>query len=611
MEDVMNRTILFAAAAIVFASNADISAVVNQPVLKWARAGCNATWCETGWYSSPAVADLNGDGMPEIVAGAYTVHILRGTDGVITASFNASGSRVWPGIIVADINNDGKQEIAAVSGGQIIVRDYKGGALWNSQVTQNELRGIAAADLDGSGKLRLVATAAQLDSLNTWVYSYDGTIMSGWPQRSRTKGYCAGVYNDNAAIGNLTGGATPDIVVPSDVHYICAYTPAGAALPASSVFGAKTWGEVGVWADTAPEMRGYGACDGTPVESYRANFAEGAAVIADVNNDGAPEVVVTGNVYDCSTTYPPSKYTGVFVFNADRTRFKKGPYDWTVPPAFGAPLSEDYNVIESCMPDPVVADIDGDGLQEILFSSYDGKVHAMHLDKTEHGNWPFSVYHAGDPFFRFASPPVVADLDNDGKAEVLFTSWTQKGSNATGDLFVLDYLGNQLFKVALPAAFGGATWNGGLASPTIDRIDASGDLCIVINTAASGIVAYTLPGTSSARVLWGTGRGNYRRDGNALNATTAAKPGEGNREFKAGTRGGMIRCDFEGRIKTMTVPFGVDKGFGAEVFNTEGKKISSHVEGGVLHVRLRGSGLYIVKVTGLAQGETAVVRVAR
>jgi hypothetical protein len=47
------------------------------------------------------------------------------------------------------------------------------------------------------------------------------------------------------------------------------------------------------------------------------------------------------------------------------------------------------------------------------------------------------------------------------------------------------------------------------------------------------------------------------------------------------------------------------------VFNTEGKKISSHVEGGVLHVRLRGSGLYIVKVTGLAQGETAVVKVAR
>ncbi len=358
------------------AASACVVADIKAPVLVWAKAGCYSSWCETGWYSSPAVADLNGNGIPEIIAGAYTINILRASDGAVVASFNKNASRVWSGIIVADINNDGKPEIVAASGGNLIVRNYKGDSLWTRKVIANELRGAAVADLDGSGKLQLVVTAAQSDSLNTWMYSPDGSPVSGWPQR-KTKGYSAGVYNDNVAIGKLAGTQIPDIVVPSDVHYICAYTAGGTALPAGAMYGTKTWGEVGVWVDTAPEIRGWGACDGTPVESYRTNFADGAAVIADVNNDGVPEVVVTGNVYDCHAGYPPSKYTGVYIFNADRTRFKKGPFDWTVPPSsFGAPICEDYNIIESCEADPAVADIDGDGFDEILFSAYDGCVHA-------------------------------------------------------------------------------------------------------------------------------------------------------------------------------------------------------------------------------------------
>ena len=39
------------------------------------------------------------------------------------------------------------------------------------------------------------------------------------------------------------------------------------------------------------------------------------------------------------------------------------------------------------------------------------------------------------------------------------------------------------------------------------------DLEIVIQTVASGLVAYELPGSAGARVLWGTGRGSYERRG--------------------------------------------------------------------------------------------------
>lgn len=35
---------------------------VIAPFLKWQKGGCYPSWCETGWYSSPAPADLDGDG---------------------------------------------------------------------------------------------------------------------------------------------------------------------------------------------------------------------------------------------------------------------------------------------------------------------------------------------------------------------------------------------------------------------------------------------------------------------------------------------------------------------------------------------------------------------
>jgi uncharacterized repeat protein (TIGR01451 family) len=141
-------------------------------------------------------------------------------------------------------------------------------------------------------------------------------------------------------------------------------------------------------------------------------------------------------------------------------------------------------------------------------------VHAFWLDKTEHGNWPYAV-HTGGPY-RFASEPTVADLDNDGLAEVIFASWVRKGTYQTGKLHILDYQGNVVYEVNLPAPFGSPNWNGALAAPTLANIDSDADLEVVLNTAHSGVVAYELPGTADARVLWGTGRGNYQRTGSIL-----------------------------------------------------------------------------------------------
>jgi hypothetical protein len=145
---------------------------------------------------------------------------------------------------------------------------------------------------------------------------------------------------------------------------------------------------------------------------------------------------------------------------------------------------------------------------EILIPSYDGRMHVWWLDKTEHGAWPYDVPGSG---IRFASEPAVADLDNDGQAEVIFTSWGQNAGQTLGQLHILSSQGVLLQAINLPVASG--TWNGGLGAPSLGNIDADADLEVVVGTSHTGAVAYDLPGTANARILWGTGRGNLKRTG--------------------------------------------------------------------------------------------------
>jgi len=495
---------------------------VQAPVLKWQHGGCYSSWCETGWYSSPAVADLDGDGSPEVIGAAYTLFVLNGEDGSPQWSVDPAGSRVWPGVVVADLDGDGDPEIVtAHGGGYVHVFDHAGNTVWSQHPVSNEFRSLAVADLDGDGDMEIVVGLARLNRVNAWVFEHTGSIRAGWPQLSNDEGSAAGLYNDNIGLGDLDGDGVLELVIPSDTITICAYEPDGTHLPTHEMYHGHSghdmdhWGEVPAYVDLEYETRGWGPC--YTESTARANFANGPANVVDVNRDGVNEVVVIGDVHDCHTSPYTDLYNGPYILNADRSRFNADGFDWTTLPVdTGAPVIQNYNVIESVQPNPVTVDLDSDGNLEIIYPSYDGRMHAFWLDKTEHGHWPYSVYNAGEGFYRFASEPVVADLDNDGHPEVIFASWAQKGTYQTGKLHILDYLGNPRHEIDLPAAYGSPDWNGGLAAPTLANIDGDADLEVVLNTAHSGLVAYDLPGTANARILWGTGRGNYQRTGSPL-----------------------------------------------------------------------------------------------
>ena len=155
---------------------------VQTPVLKWQRGGCYTSWCETGWYSSPAVTDLDNDGKMEVIGAAYTLFVLNGEDGTVQWSADPPGSRVWPGVVVADVDSDGDWEVVtAHGGGYVHVFNHAGTIVWSRRPTTNELRGLAAHDLDGDGTLEIIVTGAVYGKENTWVLEHDGTTRAGWP----------------------------------------------------------------------------------------------------------------------------------------------------------------------------------------------------------------------------------------------------------------------------------------------------------------------------------------------------------------------------------------------------------------------------------------------
>jgi len=497
------------------------------PQLRYSHAGSFENWTEEAYYSSPAVIDLDGDGSMEIVFSNYSITVLDAATGAVkwkvnsgydrntpVHEFGLSNGHTWSDVEIHDINCDGKYEIITGHGhGVISVLDSNGYFLpgWPQRPLDASVRCVEVADLDGNGTKEIIAGYGVESNTSVYVFNSDGTLRSGWPQTRGNNGitsWTAGLYMDNITTGDLDGDGKPEIVVPSDLSFISVFEEDGSAVMANrEVYGDNAWGHIAFFEDYSAEIRnenkGWGFdVDGTELreELYKAEFGHSKAHICDVDGNGSKEVVVS--VLMCNRkyapTYPPTEYMSVAILNADRTRYSNDylGYNWeSIPTDLGSPLVQNSESVTSNMyQSNEICDIDGDGKVEILFNSYNGKVHCFGLDKREPYAWPYSLTKRSDPEFEYASPVVCYDFNRDGKKEIVFTSYYDSTTNygiKNGSLYILSHEGRPLSVTTLPGSKeAGRYSNGAMAAPVVCDIDGDGTAEIIVNTIYGAICVY-------------------------------------------------------------------------------------------------------------------------
>jgi hypothetical protein len=276
-------------------------------------------------YASIVLADLNGDGKPEILAVGTNTSTKTGylfawkQDGTqVTPNFPVAvpdyfDTINWGGtnrIVVVDLFGDGKKEIllaAATAADQVSLRLFNADGTprsgWSAPTVGGFLGQLAAADLAGDGQMKLVVSYYQAStgaSLLT-VLGSDGTPRPGWPYT-----FPSGSGPGRFALGDLDLDGKIEIVASAyySMHVL--------------------------------------RLDGTPFSSSwpRQNgtaWVFGSPVLADIDGDGYPEILVSQQAFASSTNplLPLSEKSpprAALVPSSRSTSGPRTPQSWNTPP---------------------------------------------------------------------------------------------------------------------------------------------------------------------------------------------------------------------------------------------------------------------------------------
>ena len=366
---------IFAGADYVWAWHADGTAPVDAD-------GTSVTYGDftnRGSYYAAGVslATLNGTQWSVVAPSWDSLKVyVFDPDGTVRPGWPFSSlDPVWSGVAVGDLNNDGSRELVFASNGTKFYVVRANGTEWMDGDADAGTQGVfkvlgasynygtpALADLDGNGQLDILY--ASTDG-NLYAWRPDGSNLPGFPVP-------IGVSTTaSVAVGYLDGPSDTqlEIVVPSNNDSLYVFKKDG---------GRRTGFPIG--------MR-IGGTSKNP-----------SPVIADMNNDGFNDIVVAGT---------DGK---IYVFDRNGALF----------PGF---VNTRYSAITdgyASESSPVVADINGDGLPDIVMGDENGVLNGISGTGQELPGFPIQL--GGE----VRGVPALCDCDNDGMSEIVVSSWDKK-----------------------------------------------------------------------------------------------------------------------------------------------------------------------------------------